>query len=85
MKKLFLFFFLFVITAPLIAQNWIKYYGYGNQPYSSYCIQQYDKGYILLGNISDYKYGWIIKTDINGNELWILKWRWSKCDNASQY
>lgn len=73
MKKLFLFFFLFVITAPLIAQNWIKYYGYGYQPYSSYCIQQYDKGYILLGDISDYKYGWIIKTDINGNELWDIK------------
>jgi hypothetical protein len=54
-------------------QDWIRYYGYGHQPYASYCIEQYDKGYILLGDIQSYKYGWIIKTDINGNQLWDLK------------
>src|SRR5208283_3538692 len=40
---------------------------------AAYCIQQYDKGYILLGNINNYTYGWIVKTDINGNELWDIK------------
>jgi len=66
---------LFVVQCfnPLFSQDWIRYYGFGLHPHSSYCIEQYDKGYILLGNINNYKYGWIVKTDINGNKLWDLK------------
>jgi hypothetical protein len=73
MKKLLFFCFFIQISSSLFAQNWTKYYGYGQQPYAAYCIQQYDNGYILLGNINNYTYGWIVKTDINGNELWDIK------------
>ncbi|HTX88409.1 MAG TPA: T9SS type A sorting domain-containing protein [Bacteroidales bacterium] len=37
-----------------------------------YIIENYDKGYLLLGN-KNYNYCWIIKTDINGNQLWDIK------------
>ena len=40
---------------------------------ANYVIENYDKGYIILGNRVDQKYGWIIKTDINGNILWNKK------------
>jgi hypothetical protein len=73
MKKLLLLIYLSHFTYPSFAQDWIRYYGYGSQTYSSYCIEHYDKGYLLAGNINTPKYGWLIKTDINGNELWNIK------------
>ncbi len=73
MKKLLILCIFFQINVSLIAQDWIKYYGYGSQPHSSYCIEHYDKGYLLAGDINSYKYGWLIKTDINGNTLWDIK------------
>ena len=73
MKYIFLLLALFFFSFSLFSQNWIKYYGYGQQPYAAYCIQQYDKGYILAGNVNSITYGWIIKTDINGNEHWDIK------------
>ena len=54
-----------------MAQEWIKYFATGS--YSSYCIENYDKGYILAGTVNYGKYGWVIKTDINGNKLWDIK------------
>jgi len=73
MKKLICLIFIIYNSYPIFSQDWIKYFGYGQQPHSAYCIEQYDKGYILLGNINNYKYGWIVKTDINGNKLWDIK------------
>jgi len=73
MKKLLFFCVFFQITISLFSQDWIRYFGYGQQPYSSYCIQQYDKGYLILGDINSYLYGWMVKTDVNGNELWDIK------------
>ena len=73
MKKSWLIFFLFPLPIAIFSQDWIKYYGYGQQPNSKYCIQHYDKGYLLAGNVISVKYGWLIKTDINGNELWDIK------------
>ena len=73
MKNLLLVLLFFQIASTLLAQDWIRYYGNGQQPYASYCIEDYDKGYILSGSINSSKYGWIIKTDINGNELWDIK------------
>jgi hypothetical protein len=73
MKKLFLSLLLYSISLSVFSQDWIRYYGYGQQPYGYYCIEQYDKGYILLGDIQSYLYGWIIKTDINGYEIWDKK------------
>lgn len=73
MKKLWLLTFFVQIAISSFAQNWIRYYGYGSQPYSDYCIEHYDKGYLLAGGVNTDKYGWLIKTDINGNELWDIK------------
>ena len=72
MKK-FLFLCLILCSKLAFCQDWIRYFGYGSQPHSSYCIEHYDKGYLLTGDINSYKYGWLIKTDINGNELWDIK------------
>jgi len=73
MKKISLIIVLILLTCVTFAQDWIRYYGSGQQPFSSYCIEDYDKGYILAGSINNIKYGWIIKTDINGNQLWDIK------------
>ncbi len=72
MRKLFLF-LIFISGPHCFSQDWIRYYGYGQEPYSSYCIEQYDRGYILSGSINNNEYGWIVKTDINGDQLWDLK------------
>jgi hypothetical protein len=72
MRKVFLF-VMFISGISCFGQDWLKYYGYGQQPQSNYCIEQYDRGYILSGSINNNKYGWVIKTDINGNKLWDLK------------
>jgi len=54
------------------AQNWPKIYT-GMNAWADYVIQTYDKGYVILGTKTNYKIGWIIKTDINGNILWDKK------------
>ncbi|MBW6460643.1 MAG: T9SS type A sorting domain-containing protein [Bacteroidales bacterium] len=67
-------FLLFTSLIPyyLIAQDWIRTYtstqggGYG----ARWVIESYDKGYIILGDAYNYKYGLILKTDINGYEQW---------------
>jgi len=41
--------------------------------YDDWVIQTYDKGYVILGTKTNYKLGWIIKTDINGNIIWDKK------------
>jgi len=53
------------------AQQWIKTYGSGYA--AKWVIEDYDKGYIILGTTINNTYGWIIKTDINGNILWNKK------------
>ena len=72
MKKIYLILFLFN-ASPLFSQDWIKYYGYGQNPTAKYCIEHYDKGYLLAGSLFSVKYGWLVKTDINGNQLWDIK------------
>ena len=73
MKKFLLIIILIILTCVSFAQEWIRHYGYGQRPFSSYCIENYDKGYILAGSVNYGKYGWIIKTDVNGNQLWDIK------------
>jgi hypothetical protein len=59
------------------AQIWPKIYGDNLRAYGNDIIESYDKGYTICGSIlkdaSHFKYGWLIKTDINGNELWNKK------------
>ena len=62
----------------LYSQGWPKVYG-DNMYASIYDLKEdYDKGYLISGwiykNSSLPKYGWLIKTDINGNILWEKKY-----------
>jgi hypothetical protein len=73
MKKTWIIFLISQFPIFLFAQDWIKYYGWDQKSFSSYCIEHYDKGYILLGTTNFGTSAWIIKTDINGDQLWDIK------------
>jgi hypothetical protein len=73
MKKFGIVFSLLLLPILLFSQDWINYYGTGAHAASFYCIENYDKGYILCGMVENYQYGWLIKTDINGNKLWDIR------------
>lgn len=65
---------LIVYGSSSYTQEWIKFYG--NSQFSCWpdnIVEFYDKGYIILGTKLDAKYGWIIKTNINGDVLWEKK------------
>jgi hypothetical protein len=49
-------------------QTWVKIYGQGQNAVCRYVIDDFDRGFNILGMIN-YKYAWIIKTDINGDIL----------------
>ncbi len=59
------------------AQDWPKVYGNNIMALGYKIMENYDHGYLICGSImkdgSTFKYGWIIKTDINGNVLWDRK------------
>jgi len=61
------------IVAPSFAQEWVRTYtsnqGLGYLSWGG-GIESYDNGYVIIGNNGTYKYGLIIKTDINGFEIW---------------
>jgi hypothetical protein len=52
------------------SQEWVRIYGDETSGIGRYVIETYDKGYLFLGSKNSYKYGWLIKTDINGYVLW---------------
>jgi hypothetical protein len=59
----------------LYSQTWPKYYGLLNRPDNPKdIIEMYDNGYLILGEFFNSTYtkrwGWLIKTDINGITLW---------------
>ena len=75
MRKLLGVFFFFVVTCSFsqsrphpVSERWERKYGVGC--YANWVIEDYDKGYIILGTKSNYHFGWVFKTDINGNVLW---------------
>ncbi len=74
------FIFILLLANPIIniAQTWPKIYGDNVHAYGRDIIESYDKGYTICGSIlktaEQFKYGWLIKTDINGNELWNKKY-----------
>ncbi|MCX6286760.1 MAG: T9SS type A sorting domain-containing protein [Bacteroidetes bacterium] len=73
MKKILGFIVLLsFIISPGHSQTWPKTYT-GMNAWADWVIQTYDKGYVILGTKTNYKIGWIIKTDINGNILWDKK------------
>jgi len=73
-KRILLFVgILFMITSHLKCQNWVRIYGDTINTRTYRAFEHYDHGYILLGKryiLANRKYGWIMKTDINGYELW---------------
>jgi hypothetical protein len=64
-------------TIKCLSQVWPKVYGDDIDAYARDLIETYDKGYLICGSIDKnaylYKFGWLIKTDINGNLLWDKK------------
>lgn len=58
------------ILCSVYSQQWIRVYGDETSGVGRYVIETYDKGYLFLGSRNSYKYGWLIKTDINGYVLW---------------
>ncbi len=69
----------FLFTCNFIhAQNWPKIYGDNFDGLIKDISEAYDRGYYLTAftysNQGVNKYGWIIKTDINGNILWDKKY-----------
>jgi hypothetical protein len=68
---------LFFLYAEALGQVWPKVYGDDIHAYGQEIMEYYDNGYLICGSIlkdgSTFKYGWLIKTDINGIILWDKK------------
>jgi hypothetical protein len=75
--KLTAFLLLFLVQF-IQAQNWPKIYGDQFDAYVMNVFEDYDKGYLIGGDVladfNTFRYAWIIKTDINGNVLWDKKY-----------
>ena len=72
MKKLLITLVICYITSQATGQTWLKFFPANQNSHSDYVIEDYDKGYLVAGDIN-YKHIWLIKTDINGNMLWNKK------------
>jgi hypothetical protein len=70
---------LIIISASSIcrSQNWPKVFGDNLQALGYDIKEDYDNGFLIGGatlkNSSQFKFGFLIKTDINGNQLWDKK------------
>jgi hypothetical protein len=77
-SRIIFFILLFISFVKCYSQNWPKIYGDNFDVYVKKIFEDYDKGIIIGGDIlanpNKFKYAWIIKTDINGNELWDKKY-----------
>jgi hypothetical protein len=76
-KTILTSFLLIFITLVTNGQQWPKIYGDSISTYCEACFEHYDKGYCFLGSIittgNHFEYGWLFKTDINGNVMWDKK------------
>ncbi|MCX6233143.1 MAG: hypothetical protein NT175_00245 [Bacteroidetes bacterium] len=78
LQYLYYLLFIFLLSNTLYAQEWIRIYGDNISCIAYSVIETYDKGYLYGGQINDNsqtlpKFGWIFKTDINGEILWDKK------------
>ncbi len=83
-RKIYIVFFLFSLSVIMhfsivtIAQDWPKIYGDNFHSLINDLSESYDKGFYLTAFTYDNQgipeYGWIIKTDVNGNILWDKKY-----------
>ena len=73
-KLIFLVILLRCIINPCSGQVWPKIFNYDYSVYVKNLQEAYDKGYLIGGshllNASQFHFGLVIKTDINGNKLW---------------
>ncbi len=78
LQNIFLFFCLLYFPLNLTAQNWPKIYGDNFNAYVNDIFEEYDHGFLIggsvLANPNTFRYAWVIKTDINGNEIWNKKY-----------
>ena len=71
-----IFLSLFLMSVTSLAQNWPRTFGVYHNAISNEMLEAYDKGYVIAGNQlkGDIMWnGYLIKTDINGFELWNMK------------
>ncbi len=77
LKKLLIVLFI-LSNYNSFSQLWPKIFGNNIDAYGQDILESYDHGYSICGcimkNAEDFKFGWIIKTDINGNIIWNKKY-----------
>jgi hypothetical protein len=62
-----------IYNNPGYSQSWIRMYGDSSSTTCFHVGEDYDKGYLLVGKRyrpGTVEYGWLMKTDVNGFELW---------------
>ena len=75
--KTYLFLIPLIISSTLSSQDWPKVFGDNIDALGYKITEYYDLGYVICGSTMKngdlFQFGWIIKTDINGNLLWDKK------------
>lgn len=72
-RKIFIFIVILMSNNIIYGQTWLKMYPNSISLYPRSICEDYDKGYLNIGQcnlVTYHAYGWIMKTDINGNQLW---------------
>jgi hypothetical protein len=77
LKIIFLTCNIIILSSICKGQNWPIIFDKSASVYGWDIIEYYDKGFLICGaidkNAEQFKFGWLIKTDINGNLLWDKK------------
>lgn len=85
-SKIYLFLFPLILSSRLFSQDWPKVFGDNIDALGYEITEYYDLGFAICGSImkdaSHFKYGWLIKTDINGNILWDKKFGDASYENS---
>ncbi len=58
-----------IFSIQLYSQDWIRFYGQGQNAYAWVVTEQYDKGFVFGASLNQL-YGWLFKTDVNGYMIW---------------
>ena len=74
-KATILVIYIFLFQGLSFAQSWIRTYESLEHAHGRQCSEQYDKGLLITGFVHIDEpiytaYGWILKTNVNGYELW---------------
>jgi len=76
MLRVLLFIWVILLAINSKAQSWPRIFGLAEQAWSRDVAQSYDAGYLVLSQVNpgtagvSQMFAWLIKTDINGNQLW---------------